>query len=78
MRGERAARISVVGGEVAIAIALPEPRDVRVNDANFASIGPELHDAIVRLARDARLLDGAAARAATRWSSAAPTKRTRA
>ncbi|MEX2204750.1 MAG: hypothetical protein WEF50_00810 [Myxococcota bacterium] len=62
MRGERAARISLAGDEVAIAIALPERRDLRVHDASFASVAAELHDWIVRLARDTRLLDGAAAR----------------
>ncbi len=62
MRGERAARISVAGDEVAVSIALPERRDLRVSDASFATMAAELHDWIVRLARDARLLDGAAAR----------------
>ncbi len=62
VRGERAARISVVADEVAVAIALPEPRNLRVHDANFASLAPELQEAVVRLARDARLLDGASAR----------------
>ena len=62
VRGERAARISVVEDDVAVAIALPERRDLRVSDASFASVAAELHDWIVRLARDTRLLDGAAAR----------------
>jgi hypothetical protein len=62
VRGERAARISVVGDEVGVAISLPEKRELRVSDASFARSGAELHDWIVRLAQDTRLLDGAAAR----------------
>ncbi len=62
VRGERAARISLVADEVVVAISLPESRELRVSDASFARMGVELHDWIVRLANDARLLDGAAAR----------------
>jgi hypothetical protein len=41
MRGERAARISVAGDEVAVAIALPERRSLRVH-GGFASVAAEL------------------------------------
>ena len=62
VRGERAARISLVADEVVVAISLLETRELRVSDASCARVGAELHDWIVRLAQDTRLLDGAAAR----------------
>jgi len=62
VRGERAARISAAGDEVALSIALPERRELRVHEHDFASLAAELHEQIVRLARDERLADGAAAR----------------
>ena len=62
VRGERAARVFVDGSGVGVAISLPERRTVQVTDASFARTGAELHDWLVRLAEDARLLDSAAAR----------------
>lgn len=62
VRGERAARVFVDGTGVGVAISLPERRTVQVSDASFARAGAELHDWLVRLAQDTRLLDSAAAR----------------
>jgi len=62
VRGERAARVFVEGDAVAVALTLPEQRQLEVTEASFARVGAELHDWLVRLAQDARLLDGAVAR----------------
>jgi len=62
VRGERVARVSAAGDGVAVAIALPDPRDVRVDEANFPRWGVELHEWLVSLAQDPRLLEGEAAR----------------
>ena len=62
VRGERAARISVAGEEIRVAISFPEKREQLVSDSNFARASAELHDWIVRLAQDTRLLEAGAAR----------------
>ncbi len=62
VRGERAARVSVEGDEVVVSIALPENRTIRATEAGFARIGADLHEWVVRLADDTKLLDGSAAR----------------
>ena len=62
VRGERVARVSAEGEGVAVAISLPDHRHVHVTEVNFPRWGVELHEWLVSLAQDPRLLEGDAAR----------------
>ena len=62
VRGERVARVCPEGDGVAVAIALPDQRNVHVDESSFPRWGVELHEWLVSLAQDPRLLDGEAAR----------------
>jgi len=62
VRGERVARVLAEGEGVAVALALPEHKQIHVTESNFPRWGVELHEWLVSLAQDPRLLDGEAAR----------------
>ncbi|HKC51767.1 MAG TPA: hypothetical protein VKF60_13300, partial [Myxococcota bacterium] len=62
VRGERVARVLPDGEDVAVALELPEQKQVQVSEANFPRWGVELHEWLVALAQDPRLLEGEAAR----------------
>ena len=62
VRGERVARVSPEGEGVAVEISLPDERNVHVDESNFPRWGVELHEWLVSLAQDPRLLEGEAAR----------------
>jgi hypothetical protein len=60
VRGQLAARVRRDGDGVAVSIVLPERRRIFINDSNFPRWGVEVHEMIVQLAQDPRLLDTAA------------------
>jgi hypothetical protein len=62
VRGERVARVAPEGEGVAVALELPEQKQVHVTEANFPRWGVELHEWLIALAQDPRLLEGEAAR----------------
>jgi hypothetical protein len=62
VRGERVARVAPEGEGVAVALELPEHKQVHVSESNFPRWGVELHEWLVSLAQDPRLLEGEAAR----------------
>ncbi len=62
VRGERVARVMPEGEGVAVALTLPENKNVHVTESNFPRWGVELHEWLVALAQDPRLLEGESAR----------------
>jgi len=62
VRGERVARVLPEGEGVAVELELPEHKQVHVTEANFPRWGVELHEWLIALAQDPRLLEGEAAR----------------
>ncbi|HXX47467.1 MAG TPA: hypothetical protein VEN47_04505 [Myxococcota bacterium] len=61
VRGERVARIQGEAEGVAVSLLLPEHRQIHVTESNFPRWGVELHEWLVTLAQDPRLLEGEAA-----------------
>jgi hypothetical protein len=61
VRGRLALRIRQDGDGVTVALLGPDKREVHVNEAGFGRWAVELHEVVVELARDPRLLDEAGA-----------------
>jgi hypothetical protein len=59
LRGICVARIHAIGGDVAVDFLAPDARELRVSASNFHGYAPELHERVLRLAQDPRLLDRA-------------------
>jgi len=62
VRGARVARVAEEGEGVGVSVTQPESRQIHVNEANFPRWGVELHEWLVSLAQDPRLLESDAAR----------------
>ena len=58
MRGELVLRAAADSDGVTIALLAPRRRQLQVHEGNFARVGVELHEIVVGLARDPRLLEG--------------------
>lgn len=74
LRGVCVLNVAPEGDGVVVQFVAPESRQVHVTDANFPRWGPELHESVVGLAQDPRLLErpeGAQDAAATRAADAA-------
>ncbi|MFQ5515671.1 MAG: hypothetical protein ACE5FG_14755 [Myxococcota bacterium] len=61
MRGTLALRARIEGSGVELSFMAPESRQIHVTDANFSRWGTELHESVMQLAQDPRLLDSEAA-----------------
>jgi hypothetical protein len=57
MRGVLVLRLEQEGDGVAVTLFEPERRQVHIHDSNFPRWGPDLHEQVVQLAQDPRLLD---------------------
>jgi hypothetical protein len=71
LRGERVGTISREGEGAAVTMLVPDRHHIHVTDGNFARWGPDLHEMIVQLARDPRLLESQAALRAQAFDDAA-------
>lgn len=61
VRGERVARIHADAEGIAVSLLMPDHRQIHVTESNFPRWGVELHEWLVTLAQDPRLLEGEAA-----------------
>lgn len=57
LRGERVGLIHREGDGVTVTMLRPDRHRIQITDASFARWGPDLHELIVELARDPRLID---------------------
>ncbi len=60
LRGERVGLVQREADGAAVTMLLPDRHRIQVNEGNFARWGPDLHEMIVQLAQDPRLLDAEA------------------
>ncbi len=80
VRGIRVVEVAREGEAVRVSVMAPERQRLVVTETNFPRLGPDLHELIVRLAQDPRLIDsrrddsgaqaaaaGASARIVARW-----------
>ncbi len=62
LRGERVGLVTREGDGAIVTMLVPDRHRIQVTDANFARWGPDLHEMIVQLAQDPRLLEAESAR----------------
>ncbi|MEE8313198.1 MAG: hypothetical protein V3R91_02660 [Myxococcota bacterium] len=62
LRGERVGLITREGDGAIVTMLVPDRHRIQVTDANFARWGPDLHEMIVQLAQDPRLLEAQSGR----------------
>ncbi len=58
MRGELVLRVLADSDGATVALLTPRRRELQLQDSSFARLGVELHEIVLELARDPRLLDG--------------------
>jgi hypothetical protein len=58
MRGELVLRVLAESDGATVALLTPRRRQLQLQESSFARLGIELHEIVIELARDPRLLDG--------------------